>query len=1042
MELNNYVSLHTHTTYSVRDSTTSPEEMLQKAKEFGMRAIAFTEHGNISDWIKKKQYCEKYGIKYIHGMEAYMTETLDEKIRDNYHVILLAKNLAGVHELNELYTKSTALDGHFYYNNRITFDEFIQTSDNIIRLSACLGGVLAKLDKQHPRYTELMNKFDFLEVQPHDVEDQKVYNSFLQKQNKPLIATGDFHEATEYKSECRKIWKKGLGIRFENEDDFNLVIQNFEDFKEAFIQQGVLGIEEINEALNNTNVVADMVEDFELDYSFKFPNLYDDAKNKIREDTYEALDGMITDGTIDGMDFDTYEERIETELTAFDTLNMESFILFMSELMLYCRANNIAVGAARGSASGSLVCYLLGVTDVNPIVWGTNFTRFINVNRISLPDIDSDFSPKDRKLVYEYIEKRFGSTQSSYITTFQKLKTKRIIEDVSKAVGYDVPKMVEIKNGYEQYELQEKSLDGKLQNGEISDKEHEEKMSALEKEKDEFLGKYEDLFYYYKGLRGSINATGYHPAGMIGAPINIAKTIGLREKKGGGYISSCDMKAVDSLNYVKYDILSLKTLQVIKDTYNILGENIPLSKDFDWEDEEVFNSMGKSPIGLFQFESDSSWAALKNFGCKSVRDIAFVTAIIRPSCASFRDKAIKREVHANPNEKIDEVLEDSLGYLVYQEQQIAFLQKLCGFTEGEADVVRRAIGKKSQELLDEWLPKIEAGYIENSEREEKVAKEEFKEFLQVFMDAVNYSFSYNHAIAYSMITYMTAWLRHYHPVEFITAYLNNATNEDDINSGTELAKVYGIKILNPEFGKSNAEYTIVDGDIVKGIGSILYVSKDCAEELLEISKHQKDTYSIIKACMDSKRVDIRQLTTLAKVGFFSKYCEDKTLVIFIQKMKEYNGKKQIRKSTIPKGTEKIVRRMIKANVDGFRETVSLFKVDSERLLMEMYSVMPQVPYSASERVCAQLSYIGYVQDKELLKDKTLAMVETGKSRFDSFKLSYMNGGGAWVRFDDYLQEPQRGDIIMVTSEGKVGRDTIVYSYEKIELDRKTQANKK
>ena len=385
MTKKNYVSLHTHTTFSIMDSTSTPEQMIDKAKELGMKALCFTEHGNIYSWIKKKQACDKAGIKYIHGIELYMTESLTNKVRDNYHVILIAKNMKGTEEINELYTKATD-ENHMYYNPRISFEEFLNTSDNIIRLSACLGGVLNRLDRNHPMYLDLLNKFDFLEVHPHIHPEQLAYNEYLGGIQKPLVACGDFHEVSQYKSECRLKWMAGKGKKYGDEDAFDLVIKGYDEFREMFIKQGVLSPEVIDTALENTNKIADMVEDFELDLTFKFPNLYDNPKELIRQKTFDSLDGLIADGLISESDIDIYIERIETELHAFDVLNMESFILFMSELMTFCMEENIAVGPARGSASGSLVCYLLHVTDVDPIVWGTNFTRFINVNRISLPD--------------------------------------------------------------------------------------------------------------------------------------------------------------------------------------------------------------------------------------------------------------------------------------------------------------------------------------------------------------------------------------------------------------------------------------------------------------------------------------------------------------------------------------------------------------------------------------------------------------------------------------------------------------------------------
>ncbi|MGL4997538.1 MAG: hypothetical protein ACRC5T_00905, partial [Cetobacterium sp.] len=342
--------------------------------------------------------------------------------------------------------------------------------------------------------------------------------------------------------------------------------------------------------------------------------------------------GIIKEGLID-----SYIDRIETELTAFRVLGMESFILFMGEAMTYCLDNQLATGPARGSASGSLVCYLLNVTDVDPIVWDTNFTRFINVNRISLPDIDSDFAPEDRPKVFKYIEDRFGTERSSYIATFQKLGVKKVIEDISRAIKKPISEMAAIKSGYEEIEKKELRLNKMNLDGVVTEEDYEAESAIIEQEMESYLSKFEDIFYYYEGLKGTINATGYHPAGMIGSPIDITNNLGLRyNSTNEGWVSSCDMKAVDGLNYVKYDILSLKTLQVIKHTYQILGKKIPRSHEMNWDDMEVFESMKLNPIGLFQFEADGAHKALSKFECKSVRDIAFVTAVIRPSCASFR----------------------------------------------------------------------------------------------------------------------------------------------------------------------------------------------------------------------------------------------------------------------------------------------------------------------------------------------------------------------------------------------------------------------
>lgn len=1028
MIMKSYSTLHTHSCFSILDSTSHPEDIIKTCVDMGINAIAFTEHGNISSWMKKKKLCEKYGIKYIHGIEMYMTEQLEPKVRDNYHVVLLAKNYSGVEEINELYSISTS-QSHMYYNPRITIDEFLATSDNIIRLSGCLGGILNKMDESNPRYKEVLDKFDYLEIQPHMQDEQKEYNKRLLLLNKPLVATGDFHEISKYKSECRMKWMKGKGKEYE---EYDLIMKNRDDFRESFKLQGVLSDVEIDKAIDETNNISNRVEDFDVDTSFKFPDLYENASSLIYEKTYGSLNNLIDSGIVNEDDIDVYISRIETELEAFSVLKMESFILFMSELISYAKDNDIAVGYGRGSVTGSLVCYLLNISDVDPIIWGTNFTRFINVNRISLPDIDTDIAPEDRNKVFNYIRDRFGIEQSSYIATYQKLGVKKIVEDISRAIGLPIPEMEEIKSGYGKLEKEEQILNRAYDDCEISQHEYNEKSSILEKKITDYLSKFRDVFYYYEGLKGTISATGFHPAGMIGSPINIKKSIGLRYyDKTDGWISSCDMKEVDGVNYVKYDILSLNTMQIIKHAFKLIGRKMPRSIEMDWGDAEVFAHIQDSPIGIFQFESSSSWEYLKRFNCKSVRDIAFVTAIIRPSCASFRDRAIDRIKNINPNEKIDEVLKDSLGYLVYQEQQISFLQKLCGFSEGQADIVRRAIGKKDAKLLAEWLPKIESGYVENSKQSEDIAKNECKAFMKVFIDASDYSFSYNHAIAYSMITYMTAWLRYHYPTEFITSYLNNAVNEEDIQDGQKLAELYGIKINNPLYGRSSAKYSILDGEINKGVGSILNMSNEAGNKMMELSREFKDLsfIELLDRISELKILDSTKTTVLIRLNYFSMYGNNKKLDAFYNIYKEYKGKKVVKKdAVIPKFLEKIIK-------NNSTETTKQYRIDSEAVIKEVWDKLPNVKYSNEDNISFQLSYLTYIQDKDLMSSNLCRVLF--RSRTGDFCMEDLAGNRRWFGIDSNLLLPEKDSYVYILSTGrqKNGKYTknVILNYETIKI---------
>ena len=1044
MKNNNYTIFHCHTTYSVVDSTTQPEYYIERAKDIGMESIAFSEHGNCYNWIKKKQLCDKAGIKYIHAIEMYLTRSLEEKVRDNFHVILIAKNKKGVDEINELYSMSTDIN-HLYYNPRISFEEFFEMSDNIITSSACLGGVLNKLERDDPYYDRFVDRFDFLEVQAHIHPEQLRYNLELAAlKGKKLIAGTDTHEISEYKSECRKIWMHGKGKKYADEDSFDLVFKTYDELVSAFDKQGVLSPEIYLQAIENTNVMADMVEDFELDYDFKYPDIYDNANELFYKVIYEKFEEFVNKGAIDEDRFDEYIDRIEEEFSTFTELGMESFMLFMGELMDWCISEDISYGYARGSAGGSLIAYLLNIIDVDPIVWNTVFSRFVNVDRVSLGDIDSDFAPADRKRVYNYVRERFSDDKSSYIATFTKLSVKSIVDVIGKSLDLSLDEVARIKKGYEGIDKQMGALGRLHEAGGIEDDEFEEKNEELQKQIDEYISKFDNIFYYYKGLKGSIAATGIHPCGMIGSPINIRDSIGLRyDKKNDIWISCCDMKNVDSMNYVKYDILSLKTLQVVRDSFVISGGKMPKSYKIDWEDQKVYEDMISSPVGLFQMESDSAFAYLKSFKPTSVRDITLLTAIIRPSCASFRDKIMNREFHYNADPRIDELLKDSYGYLVYQEQQISFLQKICGFTAGMADVVRRAIGKKDPVLLAEWLPKIEQGYIDNSSNDEEVARAECQEFMQIFIDAASYSFGYNHAIAYSMLTYMTAYQRYYQEIEFVTSYLNNASDDSDIINGTILARVKGIKINNPKFGKSIGEYSIQEGEIYKGIASVLNVSNECAMELKDLydTKYSEDngTYlEMISDAMALRTTNTLKLKTLVKIDFFSDYGKAKKLFRIFEAYEKYKGKKQLTKETALSGIKKIVEYHLNIESEGFYETAKLYKFNDQILLETIWTALRNEDFTRKEKVINQLSYLSYIQDNDL-KSIKVGTVLYNKSKKDSYCISFIDGSSAWYELTDGLEDLSKGDMIIVGLEGKMkkgrGFQKVIQSYEKIKLHR-------
>ena len=449
----NYTILHLHDELSLLDSTTKFEEYVDKAVELGMKSIARTNHGNVYKWIEKLMYCKKKGIKYIHGCEVYLTETLDEKIRDNYHTILIAKNELGRKELHTLLDVSTRED-HMYYKNRITFDEFLNISDNIIKISACLASPLSRLNHDNSYYEKLVNKYDFLEIQYHNCKDQIEFNKYLYelslKYNKPLVVGTDTHNLDEYHAECRAIRLLSKNITFSNEDDFDLTFKSYNELIEQFEIQNSLPMNIILEAIENTNKIADMCEEIELDMSFKYPILSDNDEETLINRVKRMYNDKVNNNIIDGNN-PQYKENLQEELRVFKKLNMMSFMLFMSEMIEWCENNNIPTCPCRGSVGGSTLAYITGITDVDPIKWGTVFSRFANEDRLEIGDVDVDFAPEQRELVYKYIIDRFGQDNTAYILAIGTVSDKGTIDDIGRALktkfkGTDKEKLYSLDN--------------------------------------------------------------------------------------------------------------------------------------------------------------------------------------------------------------------------------------------------------------------------------------------------------------------------------------------------------------------------------------------------------------------------------------------------------------------------------------------------------------------------------------------------------------------------------------------------------------------
>lgn len=956
MEARNYVVYHLHSDLSLLDSCTKFEDYIMKAVELGQKAICFTEHGNIMRWVAKKEACDKAGIKYLHGCEVYLTAQLEPKIRDNYHTVLIAKNMQGLRELNQLISTSNT-DDHFYFKPRITFDEFLNISDNVIKISACLASPLARMENEINKTTDdeeeqkrikylsdnfekILLKYDYYEIQPHiNSDEQKVYNKRLfewaKKYNKPLIAGTDTHSINRYKAECRSILQLAKGIEFANEDQFDLTYKSYDELVNMFAEQDALPKSVYLQAIENTNIMADSCEEIILDKEFKYPKVYDDDIETLRLRLWDMLKDKVARGIIPEEQKEEFVENIKIELAVFKKINMCGFMLFMSDLIMWCHENNIPTGFARGSCGGSCIAYVLDIIDINPIKWKTVFSRFANEDRKEIGDIDVDFAPDDRDAVYNHMIEKFGEQYTAYILAIGTVSDKGCIDEIGRALHK--------KTGKDTYSL--------------------ENLKKIKKEyeanPDKARETYDELFYYFDGLLNTNISQSMHPCGMVVSPVTLEDNYGTLYKDDKK-ILQIDMEDVHEISLVKYDILGLKNVGIIKDACKYANITYPKSSEVNWDDQKVWEDMLRCPQGIFQFEGAYAFQMLCEFKPKSIFDMSLVTAALRPSGSSYRDKLMQKEFHKNPSEIIDNMLEDNYGYLIYQEDTIKFLKDICGLTGSEADNIRRAIGRKQKDRLDAAMPSILEGYCKMSPQPRDVAEQEAKEFLQIIEDSASYQFGYNHSVAYCMVGYLCAYLRYYHTPYFIMAYLNNAQNEDDIVGGFEMAKLYGYQILPPRFRHSTDKYMYDEENhnIYKGVASIKYLNSGAAEYLYSLRDNQYDNFiSLLEQIEEDRQINSRQMEILIQLQYFDEFGKNKKLLETYRYFKNLYGRK-----TIAKDKLEDLGLIPEDIVECFeKETEKQYtNIDYMKILANVEARIPNEIVPITEQVLFEADVVGYI----------------------------------------------------------------------------------
>lgn len=968
------------------DSVTKYNEYIVKAKELGMKAMAFSEHGSVFEWNHKKTAIEAAGMKYIHAVESYLTTTLAEKVRDNYHCVLLAKNYEGFLELNSLVTNSfNRKDNHFYYAPRITFDELFATTDNILVTTACVGGVFGKGDDATRKsFLDFMVKNKhrcFFEIGHHIDQKQVTYNQMMyelsQQTGIPLIAGTDTHVLNEEHEKGRSILQVSKDIRFDGEERWDLKFKPFEELVNAYRKQGSLPEAVYMQAIENTNVMADMVEGFELDRGTKYPHIYENPDETFRAKVDAAIQNHPY--ALQNHSEEELRQVVEEEFKVYQATKSVDFMLLQTYLREWESENGIQCGYGRGSVSGSMIAYLLGITQMDSVRFGLNFFRFMNPSRVTNADIDTDYSGKDRDAVKQFLlrdKMNLPSIRSAEIITFNTIAMKGAIRDVCRALYKN-------KQGTNYLQIANyicKSVD--LQDGKwiVSD--------SIRRE-------YPEVFKYVDIVNGTIVSIGTHPSGVLISDLPIDQTVGLCSVATSDYpVSMINMKELDDLMYVKLDILGLDNIGVINDTCKMLGIERLTPDNTDMDDMAVWKSIRDNTTLIFQWESNSAQQYLKRFMSDTTLEkarakipnfsmlkwMSFGNGLLRPACASFRDSVAEGEFYDNGFDALNEFLAPEAGRIAMQETIMRFLVKFCGYSDAESDNVRRAIAKKkgTEKLLPEIEERFNTFSPEHYDITVQQCEQVIKPFLKIILDASAYGFSWNHSDAYSSIGYICGYLRYYHPLEFLTAALNIfGDNMDKTADITAYATKVGIKVTLPKWGLSKGNY-FFDREkriIAKGLTSIKYMSAGLADELYNLSKKKNYTsFMDLLADLDKETtINSRQLDILIKLDFFSDFGNQRELLrmvdLFTNTFKKGDAKK-VRKADVD-GTplENIVKRYAVGVTKSGGEAKSYTLLDVTSILKECEAVIKSFGMDDLSDILKVrnfydvMGYIGYVSGK-------------------------------------------------------------------------------
>lgn len=876
--MNNFVHLHLHSEYSLLDGSTRISLLPKKVKELNMDAVALTDHGNMYGAIAFYKACKDEGIKPILGCEVYISKkdlSIKDKSNERYHLILLAENNEGFKNIMKIVSIGF-VDG-YYYKPRIDKEVLKKYSKGIIATSACLGGEVQKLilnrdieaaKKSALEYRGIFGENNFfLELQDHGMPEQARVNRELINLSKeleiPLTVSNDVHYLNKDDAKSHDVLlciQTGKTVNDENRMKF----PSDEFYLKSPDEMAAL-FPENKDALENTVEIANR-----CNVDIKFHDLHLPDFSVPSEYTHEEyLKKLAVEGMYNRYEnvTDEIKNRFEFEFNTIRDMGYVDYFLIVWDFIRYARKHEIQVGPGRGSAAGSVISFCLGITDVDPLKFDLLFERFLNPERVSMPDIDIDFCYERREEVIEYVNRKYGDSHVAQIATFGTMAARNAIRDVGRALDMSYAKVDYIAKQIPQ------ALNMTIEKAlEIS----ESFKSIYEKEDDS-----KELIDMAIKLEGLPRHTSTHAAGVVISKDELTEYVPLT-RNDKIIATQFNMIELEELGLLKMDFLGLRTLTVIRDAINLIEENygkkISFEK-FDYNDPDVLKMFARADtLGVFQFESSGMRAFLKELKPDEFSDLVAANALFRPGpmkqipkfVGSKHDKSKISYLHP----KLEPILKSTYGCIVYQEQVMQIVQQIGGYSLGRADIVRRAISKKKMKVMEEERKNFIYGNVEEEVSgaiangvDEKTANEIY----DLIIDFADYAFNKSHSVAYSVVAYRTAWLKYYYPREFMAAQTSTYTNDiKQVSLYIEEIKRLGIEILPPNINYSFKNFTVEDGKIRFGLKAVKNVGNNLIDVIVKARdngkfKSLKDFVDRINA-IDKSALNKRAVESLIRCG--------------------------------------------------------------------------------------------------------------------------------------------------------------------------------